>query len=95
MQFPKSALAVEALPSNCRNLENCVLGILIPNLIEFAYALQQSKEVLVTTRSSASIFVAVLYCCLVDRLLPAFMRNDFLYLLAFCVLTMECECLKD
>lgn len=60
----------------------------MPNLTEFVYALQQSKEVFVTTLSSASAFVAVLYCCLVDRLLPAFMENTFLYLLALCVLTL-------
>lgn len=54
----------------------------MPNSTEFLYASQQGKEVFVITLSSVSYFVALLYCCLVDRLLPAFMKNTFLYLLA-------------
>lgn len=61
--------------------------MLIPNLVEFVYALKQNKEVFVTTVSVSS-FVALLYCFLVDSLLLAFMENNFLYLLTLCVLTL-------
>lgn len=64
--------------------------MLTPNLTEFVYASQQGKEVFVLTLSSASYFVAVFYCCLVDRLLPAFMENTFIYLREICVLMFRC-----
>lgn len=69
--------------------------MLIPNVTEFTYALQQSKEVLVTTLSSASSFVAVYTAAgLIDfyqllwQQLPLFT--------GLCVLTLfSYVCLKD
>jgi len=61
----------------------------MPNLTEFVYISQQGEEVFCDNTQQCIVFVGVSCCCLVDRLLLAFMENTlFMYLEEFCVLML-------